>query len=571
MKNKGHLVFTVFLVVGLAFQLAAAKEDVNTLSIGAATGISTALARADVALARSIISPTAFRGSLGENLAGQYFLKDTLSKTGNWQMITPRSGPQGLDHLYIKTNSRGIPTDLLVGESKFNTSQLGMTRDGIQMGMKWSGKRLSALGRRYLAVSRDNGISIARMPLNPNRSIEVTLKNGVRRHFWKNSSMDTWKFSGTRLELAQAQSQAAHYGNFLQKAGNNSISYRSRIFNILPKGNDIEIIVYDAKNVNTSSLHNLKKLSTINVENALAKNGKLPAGAREDIAKAIQSKLGMKDAEARALAKDVQKRFSAAELLKPASIHKEIFTAPSLWWGTGAVLVLDVVTQGVTGDWQNINYKQTALAGASTFTGIVAGQYIQASLMTPAVQNVIRSIAGPLHCSSGFLTSAVSSNVAMLLAMSLYNYGLFFMGMQDLEMANKQMIIGSAAAGAGFLFSAGTMAALATWGTASTGTAIASLSGAAAVKASLAILGGGTIAAGGGGVLLGTAVLTGGTVVVVVGVTYLGYKLYELKEASDETKRINAMLSFFSQQENLRNAILQTPYGRTLNSSKDRP
>ena len=154
--------------------------------------------------------------------------------------------------------------------------------------------------------------------------------------------------------------------------------------------------------------------------------------------------------------------------------------------------------------------------------------------------------------------------------MSLYNYGLFFMGMQDLEMANRQMIIGLAAAGAGFLFSAGTRAALATWGTASTGTAIASLSGAAAPKASLAILGGGTIAARGGGVLFRTAVLRGGTVVVVVGVTYLGYKLYELKEASDETKRINAMLSFFSQQENLRNAILQTPYGRTLNSSKDR-
>ena len=67
-----------------------------------------------------------------------------------------------------------------------------------------------------------------------------------------------------------------------------------------------------------------------------------------------------------------------------------------------------------------------------------------------------------------------------------------------------------------------------------------------------------------GGVLLGTAVLGGGIAVVAIGVTYLGYKLYELKDASDETKRINAMLSFFSQQENLRNAILQTPYGRTF-------
>lgn len=48
-------------------------------------------------------------------------------------------------------------------------------------------------------------------------------------------------------------------------------------------------------------------------------------------------------------------------------------------------------------------------------------------------------------------------------------------------------------------------------GTASTGTAIASLSGAAATNAALAALGGGAIAAGGGGMALGTAVLGAST------------------------------------------------------------
>jgi hypothetical protein len=52
----------------------------------------------------------------------------------------------------------------------------------------------------------------------------------------------------------------------------------------------------------------------------------------------------------------------------------------------------------------------------------------------------------------------------------------------------------------------GTVGALAS---ASTGTAIAGLSGAAASNATLAFLGGGTLAAGGGGVALGTAVLGG--------------------------------------------------------------
>jgi len=82
---------------------------------------------------------------------------------------------------------------------------------------------------------------------------------------------------------------------------------------------------------------------------------------------------------------------------------------------------------------------------------------------------------------------------------------------KDLEAARKS------AAGAGAGFSAGVavasmaptaaMWAAATFGTASTGTAISTLSGAAATQAGLAWLGGGALAAGGGGTAAGTALL----------------------------------------------------------------
>lgn len=73
--------------------------------------------------------------------------------------------------------------------------------------------------------------------------------------------------------------------------------------------------------------------------------------------------------------------------------------------------------------------------------------------------------------------------------------------------------IGGAAVGTagGFAAAGATTAAVMALGTASTGTAIASLSGAAAVNATLAALGGGAIAAGGGGMALGTAILGGAT------------------------------------------------------------
>lgn len=69
--------------------------------------------------------------------------------------------------------------------------------------------------------------------------------------------------------------------------------------------------------------------------------------------------------------------------------------------------------------------------------------------------------------------------------------------------------LGGAAAGTagGFAASGAATAAVTALGTASTGTAIASLSGAALNNAILAALGGGSLAAGGGGIALGTTIL----------------------------------------------------------------
>lgn len=63
--------------------------------------------------------------------------------------------------------------------------------------------------------------------------------------------------------------------------------------------------------------------------------------------------------------------------------------------------------------------------------------------------------------------------------------------------------------GAGVLTGLGAYGAVGALASASTGTAIAGLSGAAATNATLAWLGGGSLAAGGGGMALGTAVLGG--------------------------------------------------------------
>ena len=68
---------------------------------------------------------------------------------------------------------------------------------------------------------------------------------------------------------------------------------------------------------------------------------------------------------------------------------------------------------------------------------------------------------------------------------------------------------GIAGVGAGALLGWGTYGGVMALGTASTGTAIGGLSGVAATNATLAWLGGGSLAAGGGGMALGSIVLGG--------------------------------------------------------------
>ena len=131
--------------------------------------------------------------------------------------------------------------------------------------------------------------------------------------------------------------------------------------------------------------------------------------------------------------------------------------------------------------------------------------------------------------------------------------------------------IGGAAMGTfgGFAAAGATTAAVAALGTASTGTAIASLSGAAATNATLAALGGGALAAGGGGMALGATVLGAATLgvgLMIGGVIFnisgntLKQKIGEARESVEkETGEVDKVCMYLQElyraSENYRNAI----------------
>ena len=117
---------------------------------------------------------------------------------------------------------------------------------------------------------------------------------------------------------------------------------------------------------------------------------------------------------------------------------------------------------------------------------------------------------------------------------------------------------GSAAGTAGGFAAAGaTTSAVMALGTASTGTAIGSLSGVAATNATLAALGGGAVAAGGGGMALGTMVLGGATLgigLLVGGIIFnktgehLSQKADEALEQANKTeKEVNNIVAYLEE------------------------
>lgn len=115
--------------------------------------------------------------------------------------------------------------------------------------------------------------------------------------------------------------------------------------------------------------------------------------------------------------------------------------------------------------------------------------------------------------------------------------------MDDISLeATDVLESGLAGVGAGALLGWGTYGGVMALGSASTGTAIAGLSGVAATNATLAWLGGGAVAAGGGGVALGTAILGG---IVAAPALLVAGGIFKSKAR----EKVNNACAYFAQAE----------------------
>lgn len=519
--------------------------EVSAASLTAATA--SALSHADVALARSYIVQNDFKGCFGESVAEKSFMKNFLSKTGNWKSVTPRSGRQGLDHLFVKTKG-GVISDIMVCESKFNKSKLGRLRNGEwQMGDWWVRDRLRKLGNGYTLASNRKIAGFQKAPLSTARKYAVELKTGKMVYFW--SKGEGWFFTGTNAELQEAQRRAADWGRALLKAHEGSLKYRGRIFNIIPRGDDAEVVIYDSKKVINGNLKSTKQIGNIRLKGVLSSSNGI---SEKDLAAQIQRKSGLSDFDSIAIAKKVLNQNSVRELMEGYSLTKTL--ALNTLKATALGVVLDAGIQMLLT--KEVDGEMLALSAGGVALGSAVGQITHIALTRPTGYYAVKKISGPLRITTTTATSLASSFAGGVATSAVLSYGAYFLGYGDLVTANRQMVIGTASAGAGAAFASGAMLAASTYGVAGTGTAISSLSGAAATNASLAWLGGGTVASGGGGMAAGAAVLTGGAFVVAAGVAVVGYYGYKMYDQHEDTLRICSELDLYKKETSCLDSVL---------------
>lgn len=92
--------------------------------------------------ALSLVQTHHLVGALNENLMIRYF------EQSGWTRVEGQVGRTGFDGLFVKYNE-GVIKDVLIVESKYNTSSLQSTNFGVQMSEDWIRRKMVELKQRF--------------------------------------------------------------------------------------------------------------------------------------------------------------------------------------------------------------------------------------------------------------------------------------------------------------------------------------------------------------------------------------------------------------------------------------
>lgn len=495
-------------------------ESTTTIPASVSVAVGSMRMNADEALRRSYIRPNAIKGAVGESIAERAYLDKVLSSgKREWFGVTPRSGPQGIDHVLISTDSKGIPRKLLLAESKYGSSRLGKTRDGIQMGSRWKAARLEALGNKYASFAQAETLEKGEAPLKIKNKISLKLPDGKVVNCWRETAKGQWKTDCPAKEFSAAQKMAGAYSRFFHGAAEGRFTYRSRIFHVRPDGKDLIVDVMKADRLETKGASANPSVyeseTSFRLKGAYTRAGISSPAVVEETAREYARRFGVSDKDARKMAKNTLKSCSFEELASNQNLCWQ--AAKSIGTVTAIACVVDIGAQAMFN--HSVDWKQTKVHGFLALGSAISAYAAQAALASSTSQ---------------LARTALPAGAAMAV-FAVYDYYLAFSGHQSYAEANLNTATSVAGLAVGSALTTAIVGLPALCGaTTAAGTSIASLHGIALANATAAWWGGGAVAAGGGGIAAGTiaiaAVSFAAVTAAVVGCAYLGRMWYRHRE-----------------------------------------
>jgi hypothetical protein len=413
---------------------------------------------------------------------------------------------------------------------------------------------------KNIGAQVEAGISTQTKPPNLNQRYEVVIPvdDQTSVTFWRSRLLDNeWKYDGPQELLPKVQTQLKLLSDYINGAADGRISFSKRIFAWKPKGSNLLLTVRNAdvlqEGMSIASLPAQElppiRLSDIRVQSAF-KNAYST--------KILNALPGISEKEALLLADEVYTVYAPEKTVESLLARRSFAgfaggqSLKAGAYGAAITAPIELLFQAFGPgpvDWSRVA-GVSVLSGGGAAAGTFSGNFTTYGLMksqfgsslTTETAEILglRSASQVANLSGAFVGGGIASGI--------FAYGGYFLGYYEIKTANRLFIAGTAASGAFALVPAAMMGAASLWGTAGTGTAIATLHGAALANTAGAWLGGGTLASGGFGIAGGSIVVTAGAAIIAIavsGAVMYGFHLYDEKQ---DCKRIELTLSDLSKK-----------------------
>lgn len=184
----------------------------------------------DSTSSKSIIKPSTLnkvRGDFGEALTDlDYFSR----LNGNWQIITPRQGSQGLDHIYIEFEKGTRPIGCIIADTKVNSSKLGMVENWTvtQMSYKWRTDRVKTIVQQYDELLSDlNEKNIKCKSPSEIDVIDASYPISKNSYYWKDTDGNLFLHDGGDFNDVTTQTKLMR--DYLDGVARGAITSRNRL------------------------------------------------------------------------------------------------------------------------------------------------------------------------------------------------------------------------------------------------------------------------------------------------------------------------------------------------------